>query len=82
MGHCSETYTAQYRRRVLGDNRLSLHGLGGELFRNVYGTPPGRFRLDVDAVNHGPDCSDNPFPSNSLTLSYTISGVTPVFTIE
>ena len=46
MGHCSETYTAQYRRRVLGDNRLSLHGLGGELFRNVYGTPPGRFDWD------------------------------------
>jgi hypothetical protein len=43
MGHCSETYTAQYRKMVLGNNRLSLHGLGGELCRNAYKTPSGRF---------------------------------------
>jgi asparagine synthase (glutamine-hydrolysing) len=43
MGHGSETYTAQYRKRVLGTNRLSLHGLGGETYRNVYATPSGRF---------------------------------------
>jgi len=39
MGAFSETYTAQYRVRVLGQNRLSLHGLGGEIYRNPYATP-------------------------------------------
>lgn len=43
MGHFGETYTAQYRQKVLGQNRLSLHGLGGEIFRNPYTTPLGRF---------------------------------------
>lgn len=43
MGHFSETYTAGYRKMVLGDNRLSLNGLGGESYRNVYTTPIGRF---------------------------------------
>ncbi len=45
MGAFSETYTADYRRRVLGPNRLSLHGLGGEIYRNDYCTPRGRFRF-------------------------------------
>lgn len=44
MGSFSETYTAAYRQRVLGNQRLSLHGLGGEIYRNVYFTPPGLFR--------------------------------------
>lgn len=44
MGHCSETYGAEYRIRVMGESRMSLHGLGGEIYRNVYATPPDRFR--------------------------------------
>ncbi len=43
MGSFSETYTARYRMRVLGRNRLSLHGLGGEIYRNVYATPQRHF---------------------------------------
>lgn len=43
MGHGSETYTADYRIRVLGGHRLSLHGLGGEILRNVYTMPDRRF---------------------------------------
>jgi asparagine synthase (glutamine-hydrolysing) len=43
MGAFSETYTPQYRIRVLKENRLSLNGLGGEIYRNVYHTPQGRF---------------------------------------
>lgn len=43
MGAFSETYTAAYRKQVLGQNRLSLNGLGGELFRNVSSLSPGRF---------------------------------------
>jgi len=34
MGAYSETYTRKYRIEVLGDNRLSLSGLGGEIYRN------------------------------------------------
>lgn len=34
MGSFSETYTAWYRKKVLCHNRLSLHGLGGEIYRN------------------------------------------------
>jgi hypothetical protein len=39
MGSYSETYTAGYRKKVLGPNRLSYSGLGGEIFRNGFGTP-------------------------------------------
>lgn len=43
MGSYSETYTAGYRKQVLGPNRLSYSGLGGEIFRNGFGTPGHRF---------------------------------------
>ena len=43
MGSYSETYTAGYRKQVLGANRLSFSGLGGEIYRNGYRTPGGRF---------------------------------------
>lgn len=43
MGSYSETYTADYRKKVLGANRLSYSGLGGEIYRNGYRTPGGRF---------------------------------------
>lgn len=43
IGHFSETYTPDYRKRVMKDNRLSLNGLGGECFRNSFKTPLGRF---------------------------------------
>jgi hypothetical protein len=43
MGSYSETYTADYRKKVLGANRLSFSGLGGEIYRNGYRTPSGRF---------------------------------------
>lgn len=43
MGSYSETYTADYRRRVLGAHNLSFNGLGGEIFRNGYGASWGRF---------------------------------------
>lgn len=38
MGAMSETYTGDYKRRVLGEHRLSLNGIGGEIFRNYYET--------------------------------------------
>jgi hypothetical protein len=46
MGSFSETYTAAYRKKVLGQNRLSLHGLGGEIYRNTYNAPTGTVRWD------------------------------------
>jgi hypothetical protein len=41
MGSFSETYTAWYRKKVLCQNRLSFHGLGGEIYRNASNTPTG-----------------------------------------
>lgn len=38
MGAYSETYTGSYKKRVLGQNRLSFNGLGGEIFRNYLNT--------------------------------------------
>lgn len=36
MGALTQTYTLAYKREVLGDKRISLNGLGGEIFRNYY----------------------------------------------
>lgn len=36
MGAMSQTYTRKYKREVLGQNRLSFNGLGGEVYRNYY----------------------------------------------
>ena len=36
MGAFSESYTRKYKIRTLEDYRLSLNGLGGEIFRNYY----------------------------------------------
>lgn len=47
MGSFSETYTAGYRKRVLGQHRLSLNGLGGEIYRNSWAAPRGRFSWDA-----------------------------------
>lgn len=38
MGAFSETYTRTYKIKTLEDCRLSLNGLGGEIFRNYYFT--------------------------------------------
>ena len=38
MGAFSETYTREYKVKALGDNRMSLNGLGGEIYRNYYGS--------------------------------------------
>jgi len=46
MGAFSETYTAAYRRKVMGQNRFSLNGLGGEVYRNYYQTSQGLVPLD------------------------------------
>ncbi|MCX6917269.1 MAG: hypothetical protein NT167_30235 [Verrucomicrobia bacterium] len=56
MGSCSETYTVGYRKKILQENRLSLNGLGGEIYRNVYATPRGRFCLNhwMDYVDFFP----------------------------
>ena len=43
IGAFSETYTNKYRKQTLGQNRLGLNGLGGEIFRNSYFTPQGKF---------------------------------------
>jgi hypothetical protein len=43
IGAFSETYTVGYRKKTLEKNRLSLNGLGGEMFRNSYFTPQSRF---------------------------------------
>lgn len=41
MGALTQTYTVAYKREVLGDKRISLNGLGGEIFRNYYNLPTG-----------------------------------------
>ncbi len=46
MGAFSEVYTAEYRRKVIGSNRFSLNGLGGEIYRNYYYTNQGTVPLD------------------------------------
>ncbi|MCD4832134.1 MAG: hypothetical protein K8R02_10100 [Anaerohalosphaeraceae bacterium] len=38
MGAFSETYTREYKVKALGNHRLSLNGLGGEVYRNYYET--------------------------------------------
>lgn len=43
MGAYSETYTGSYKKRVLGENRLSFNGLGGEIFRNYLITSKHHF---------------------------------------
>jgi len=43
MGAFSETYTRAYKVEVLGPRRLSLNGLGGEIYRNYYFTARSRF---------------------------------------
>jgi len=46
MGSYSETYTARYRCQVIGDRRVSLHGLGGEIYRNAYQIAQGRINTN------------------------------------
>lgn len=36
IGGCGETYTAEYRRRATQDTPMTLTGVGGELYRNVF----------------------------------------------
>ena len=43
VGAFGETYTPNYRKRTLADNRLGLNGLGGEILRNSYFSPLSRF---------------------------------------
>jgi hypothetical protein len=43
IGAFSEIYTVGYRKKSLGKHRLSLNGLGGEIFRNSHCTPITQF---------------------------------------
>jgi len=42
MGAFSETYTRSYKQKTLKDNKVSLNGLGGEIYRNYYYTSQPR----------------------------------------
>lgn len=44
MGAFNETYTRKYKIQTIRENKLSLNGLGGEIYRNYYFT--SRKRLD------------------------------------
>lgn len=37
IGGCGEVYTADYRKRSTEDTPMTLTGIGGELYRNVFG---------------------------------------------
>jgi len=52
IGAFSEIYTNKYRKLTLADNRLTLNGLGGEIFRNSYFTPQREFRWSDWMNNH------------------------------
>jgi hypothetical protein len=45
QGSMSQTYTPSYRRAVLGDRRLTINGIGGEIYRNYYSTMENRFAM-------------------------------------
>jgi asparagine synthase (glutamine-hydrolysing) len=51
-GAFSETYTRDYRIKTLGNARLSLNGLGGEIYRNYYYTSQKRFEFKDWMFNH------------------------------
>jgi len=52
MGAFSETYTRKYKINVLGKNRLSWNGLGGEIYRNYYFTGFQKVNLRHWMNNH------------------------------
>jgi len=52
MGSFSETYTRKYKISVLGRNRLSWNGLGGEIYRNYYFTGYHKVNLRYWMDNH------------------------------
>lgn len=52
MGAFSETYTRDYKIRTLGENRLSLNGKAGEIYRNYYFTSRRRFDFRQWMRNH------------------------------
>lgn len=51
MGAFSETYTRRYKMRTLGDRRMSLNGLGGEMYRNYYFASRRRFSFRQFMLN-------------------------------
>lgn len=52
MGAFSETYTRQYKIITLSNNRVSLNGLGGEIYRNYYTTARRKFNFKKWFYNH------------------------------
>ncbi len=52
MGAFSETYTREYKTKTLADNRVSLNGLGGEIYRNYYLTSRRHFDFRKWYYNH------------------------------
>ena len=52
MGAFTQTYALPYKKEVMGKNRFSLNGLGGEIFRNYYYLPKQGINLRLFAQNH------------------------------
>lgn len=46
IGGCGEVYTADYRKQAIGNSPMTLTGVGGELFRNVFNLGWSRIRFD------------------------------------